>query len=240
MNSKVILVLFTITLLILFFIPNTNASTASPLREIDDMVNLLDQDNLSLQTWEVITKEKMGRDRVLEIKRKIEKIYPKSKFKVEKTEQVTKFSIDLHKNGDIHERFEVIVPSNTNHDAEIIYMLSGSIWDEQVEIYYSKKMERFLNNVFTGKSTIFSCVSVQTNGIMSSDYLFERVSEKLNVQTLDYIEEENLAVLSGYTDHWDYFLSISDKPMNVQLAARVGLGGKTIVTIGTPIITTEY
>ncbi|MRH43955.1 hypothetical protein GH741_15030 [Aquibacillus halophilus] len=238
-KNSVLLGLFTFTLLISTYIPYSSASP-TPLHEVDDMVSLLEQENLVLQEWEFITKEKVGRHMVSEIKRKIEIEFQGSSFKLEQTESAKKFTIEPHKNDSVNESFLLIVPTDINHDAELIYKLSGTIWDESIRSYYSSKLENIVNDIFSGKSTKFSCISGQTNDIISSVYLFDKIIEKLNVQPLDYIEEDNFAVLSGYTPHWKNVIPISDKPMNVQLAAREGLGGETTLTIGTPIIATEY
>ncbi|MFA9457643.1 YwmB family TATA-box binding protein [Halalkalibacter sp. AB-rgal2] len=66
--------------------------------------------------------------------------------------------------------------------------------------------------------------------------------EHLDAQAVEELVEEQFISLSAYQPEWGSGLMTGNEHMNVQIALRdvEGMGARTRVTIGTPIITTEY
>ncbi|WP_157800917.1 YwmB family TATA-box binding protein [Bacillus solitudinis] len=64
----------------------------------------------------------------------------------------------------------------------------------------------------------------------------------LGAVEIEELNEETFVSISAYTDEWEDYILTDDKKMNVQVAIRqdIRMGYGTTVTIGTPIITTEY
>lgn len=60
--------------------------------------------------------------------------------------------------------------------------------------------------------------------------------------SVEELKEETFVSLSAYTELWEQAIYTGHQhKMNLQVALRTeGLGSKTTVTIGTPIITSEY
>ncbi|MET3507371.1 YwmB family TATA-box binding protein [Halalkalibacter oceani] len=64
---------------------------------------------------------------------------------------------------------------------------------------------------------------------------------KLGAKKVEALNEESFVSLSAYNPDWPTGIVTNELEMNVQLAIREqGLGARTTVTLGTPIITTEY
>lgn len=238
--KKFILVAF-IAIILSFSFQTLTGAEASNFKEIKTIANLLNEENLSIEKWQVIVKEQISEDQFSTVKQTIQELNPNSSFEKTDTENATKFVLDSQKDDFFSESFVVIVPKDNNHASyHLVYTVTGSKWSEKVNEIASDRMATITKDLFTENLTKFSCVETKPNGNISSVYLIEKFTENLNVQTLDNIKEEDFTVLSGYTPQWETVIPTSDKPMNIQLASRTGLGGKTTLTIGTPIITTEY
>lgn len=240
MNKRFILALIATVSLCLTFSHFTNASTSS-LKQLEDIAALVKDEQLPVEKWEVIAKENFTAQELYEKKQQIQEEYPDFNFKSEETDEIIKYTANNHhKRQKSVESIIMIVPKNKEHSAELIVKLSGSTWDKDIAEFYSSKLVKLEDFLFTDKMTKFSCVTATLNGNMNSLYFFEKITEKLNVQTLTSTKENDFVTLSGYTEHWEQAIPAGDNPMNLQLAARTGLGGETTITIGTPIITTEY
>ena len=75
--------------------------------------------------------------------------------------------------------------------------------------------------------------------MMEAKTLLNRFSGK----TVESLNEENFISLSAYTDNWDTKIPLGNEEfMNLHIAYRNSNenSGITKVTIGTPIITSEY
>ncbi|WP_186576602.1 YwmB family TATA-box binding protein [Aquibacillus kalidii] len=237
---RLILVVSVMITIIFSFTTLTSASSSEPLKEVSDITNLLNEQNLDLENWQVIVKEKVDAKSVDEVKKQIEKSYPNHSFQTKQMEEATKYILSTQKKDKINESFILVVPFEKDYAVEVIYTISGDLWNEKINKRYSRKLEEMTNTIFTQNLTKFSCVQTSPSGNISSVYLLNNLQKNLNVQTLDNIKEDDFTVLSGTTPLWESAIPTSDGAMNVQMAAREGLGGKTTITIGTPIITTEY
>ncbi|SDZ46063.1 TATA-box binding [Evansella caseinilytica] len=71
----------------------------------------------------------------------------------------------------------------------------------------------------------------------------QSILNAFSAQAVEGLEEDFFVSQSALTPLWDRIIDTNGKKMNLQIALREinnGLGGQTTVTIGTPIITTEY
>lgn len=81
---------------------------------------------------------------------------------------------------------------------------------------------------------------------LNDDSLFatgKRYTEQLGATIQEVLKEETFVSLSAYNNEWDTGIAlVNGNNMNVQVALRQNpdLGQQTRVTLGTPIITTEY
>ncbi|WP_171051754.1 YwmB family TATA-box binding protein [Alteribacter natronophilus] len=69
------------------------------------------------------------------------------------------------------------------------------------------------------------------------------IADTFSAKIIEHLTEPSFVSLSANTPLWDNGIETGGETMNLQIALRAtqdGLGGKTTVTIGTPIITAEY
>lgn len=58
---------------------------------------------------------------------------------------------------------------------------------------------------------------------------------------MESLNEQRFVSISGFTNDWDHSIKTKNGKMNIQISLRsAGMGERTTVTVGTPIITTEY
>ncbi|SDK14959.1 YwmB family TATA-box binding protein [Sediminibacillus albus] len=224
-----------------FFLSINQFSATAENNKLDWLTKIAAEEELAVKQWQVVLKEQINAGQAKEIARKIETVLPASDFKIEETEVAEKIKItNLHKSSGIAETFIMVKPKQEEAATQISYSVKGNAWNEQAKSYYSSKLGLVTNELFTESYKEFSCISLQTNGKINSVYFFEKFVEKLDVQTLDEIQEKDFTVLSGYTPIWEETIPGKDSLMNIQIAARGDVSGNTTITIGTPIIITEY
>ena len=88
-------------------------------------------------------------------------------------------------------------------------------------------------------------VQIQAKDRSSSTDIEKRAKawiQHLGAETVEALKEEWFVSYSAYNPDWTPYIETNGTRMNIQVAVRgnQGMGAGTTVTIGTPIITTEY
>ncbi|MDC3425019.1 YwmB family TATA-box binding protein [Aquibacillus sp. 3ASR75-11] len=229
-----------VLLLSIIYVNTTNATTSS-FREIKEMDKALQRENLEVSKWQIIVKESVTRDRMNQLKPKVKEFFSVSTFETEETSEVEKLSAPIpQKNKQVTEQFTILEPKASDEYVEVIYTMTGTVLNEDTIMNNSSKLAKLSNTLFTSKMLKFSCVTSTTSDKINSVNFFEKIEDTLQVQPLNQLDENGFHVQSGYTQKWESSIPYENNQMNVQVAIREGLGGKTTITIGTPIITSEY
>ncbi len=138
-------------------------------------------------------------------------------------------------------------PQQGQNQLSHTYTLQGSyahtLSSKQLEPLLDKRIDFFSLN----EATVYTQIKSSQNSIsfengkplpdVANDLL-----QTLHAETVEALQEESFVSFSGYLKDWDQAITTNNQDMNLQLAIRQeeGLGSRTTVTIGTPIITTEY
>ncbi|MED2942018.1 YwmB family TATA-box binding protein [Bacillus swezeyi] len=106
-----------------------------------------------------------------------------------------------------------------------------------------KQFERNAFDIMREKTAIFTCLKGQLNGMM--DVVLQKKAKELvsefNAKTVEDLIEPNFVSVSAYTNEWKESIKTDKHQMNLQVSLRnAGMGEKLTVTVGTPIVTTEY
>ncbi|UTW70831.1 YwmB family TATA-box binding protein [Anaerobacillus sp. HL2] len=113
-------------------------------------------------------------------------------------------------------------------------------WNTLSSLVSTRYQDLFKNN-----TKIFTCATGIGNDKLNFG-LYEQaeiILDEFSAQQIELLKEETFISVSAYTNTWNNLLTTNEQTnMNLQIAIRAKerLGGKTTVTIGTPIITTEY
>ncbi|MGP4106149.1 YwmB family TATA-box binding protein [Virgibacillus sp. L01] len=236
------IVLMSIILLLI-----TTGAAASPKQqeEMTALAAMLADSKMEVGDWEVTIKEQMSKDKVKMI---LEKLEEKNSHKDtgEEDENSIKYSFGyIHKNAKITETYNIVIPKDDMYQAQFIVVIEGKAWNESIKRDYLNIVETIQNDFFSEDSTKFACLTTTFSGKLGSVYFIKQMKEKLHLQSIteqtDSVEDSMLKkVVYGYTPLWDQKITIMDKPMNLQFAFKENENGKTKLTIGTPILITEY
>jgi hypothetical protein len=145
-----------------------------------------------------------------------------------------------------HKEMLQIMATHTKQPVEayIVYRVSGDEWNKEVESFFTKdQFKKRLTNIFRGKPTIFSGMKGSFNGKIETA-LPASVNNLLNVfkaKEIEALKEDTFMSVSAYSPMFTESIEKTGDNMNLQIGIRSeGLGGKTTIVVGTPIITFEY
>ncbi|WP_269410471.1 YwmB family TATA-box binding protein [Lentibacillus daqui] len=210
--------------------------------EMIDLATIVTKHDLTVENWQVTVREQMDRKNVNKLVKQLKNRYLVS---TEKGENVIKYSFSgAHKVGGMTESFKVIVPTNTRYHSEVIAEISGDHWDRTIKQGYIRRMNALPENMFTKNAQVFTCLTTENNGTISSDYFLKELAKDLNIRQIstqtDSIKHSTVnKIIYGYTPLWDRNIKIMDEKVNVQVAINNN-NEKPKLTIGTPILITEY
>ncbi|MGY0691234.1 YwmB family TATA-box binding protein [Virgibacillus sp. FSP13] len=232
-----------VVLLLILFTKTVVGYTASVTDEMIDLASAVIESEIGIDNWQVTIKEQISHEKANNVANKLKNGYLVS---TAEDENIIKYSFsDVHKSDDLDESFKVVIPKNTNYQAEVITVIRGDFWNESVEQAYISTKNALPDYLFSKDAERFACLTTDSSGTIDSDYFLNEFSEKLNVQQkltqTDKIKNTSVGkILYGYTPLWDQKITIMDKSMNVQIAINESKDEGTKFTIGTPILITEY
>lgn len=232
-------------LAILFMGKETILGAVSDETNVKEIVEGLQSENIKIDEWNIYVKSPMPMEKNSEKTKLTQNHFRQYKWRKEIHGEMTKW-IGEHRNDKFNMKETLqIVTTQINHHSEsyVLYQASfdgwqGEKWGE-ISQYFSQEILKHLN----GNRTIFTCVKGHTSDNMESVLQFkaERILDKFRAKPVEALTESDFVSISGYTTRWDQALPTENGKMNIQVALRnVGMGGRTTVVVGTPIITNEY
>lgn len=240
------IVIFMMVGLVLFQLENRTAVSAQE-QDLDllKMVSVFKTEHILLDEWSFYAREHLvdlkSEKEVKEFAHGIQQKFPDWKW----TESSTNEKWELKAQSptsNFHQEMIQIMSTRTNHstDAYTIYRISAPKWNKLSETFFtSKQYKKRLSSIFYEKPMIFSCINGEFSGKMNSA-LPKTVANLLatfKAKEIESLKEDNFV---SVTAHSPLFTESIDN-RNLQIGVRSeGLGAKTTVVIGTPIITIEY
>jgi hypothetical protein len=128
--------------------------------------------------------------------------------------------------------------------AYIVYSVSGKEWNKRSETFFTTaQFKNRLFDIFRGNPTIFSCMK----GIVDDklEKVLPKTASKLlsvfHAKEIEALKEEKFMSVSAQSPLFTGSIDNQKDNMNLQIGIRSeGLGAKTTIVVGTPIITIEY
>ncbi|KGX86436.1 YwmB family TATA-box binding protein [Pontibacillus litoralis] len=211
------------------------------IKPLRNAVQFLEEQNISLSEWNVSAKMEIKAEEVPEYVEQIKALFDDSVISKEEDDKVSKIMIsNRHKKKPFDEGFIVNQSKIKGAYAEITYISSGKTFDSSVQHALIARIKELKSTILEEDITIFTCTKAAYNGMIDGVLLLDKFFDQFDVTDLQTLNEEDFITVAGYTSQWKTVLPYEDGSMNVQFAVRNGLGAKTTITIGTPIITSEY
>lgn len=231
------------------------ANDEETFQELKSILNVMDKHEIEVTEWTLYTREHLNHwtepsgyfDEFMALQEKTTSFDWESHLTKQRNGQLRAVATQAHPNKGVVETLTYIVfPHNEEHHSYLIYEVEGTKkvtendWQSLSPILSSR-----MNDLFQQDSKIFTCVTGNASDKLNLG-LYEKAEILVNEfsgQKIEQLKEETFISVSAYTNVWnDAITTANDQNMNLQVAIREKerLGGARTVTIGTPIITTEY
>jgi hypothetical protein len=126
-------------------------------------------------------------------------------------------------------------------NAYIVYRVSGNEWNKEMESFFTKdQVKNRLSDIFRGNPTVFSGMKGSISDKMDKAVptIASDLMEIFDAKEIEALKEENFMSVSANSPMFSDSIA---RDMNLQIGIRSeGLGKKTTIVVGTPIITIEY
>ncbi|MFP7298633.1 YwmB family TATA-box binding protein [Neobacillus niacini] len=142
-----------------------------------------------------------------------------------------------------HKEMLQIMATHTKQpiDAYIVYRVSGNEWNKEMESFFTEnQFKNRLSDIFRGNPTVFSGMkgSISDKIDKAVPTIASDLMEIFKAKEIEALKEDNFMSVSAASP---MFSNSITEDMNLQIGIRSeGLGGKTTIVVGTPIITIEY
>lgn len=244
-GHMVLAVFFVVFIMFLLRLGNfhVNAKNETDLLKI---VSLLQNEKINITEWSLYAREKIDHfDNLNEVKKYGYSL--KGKFSRWQWETDTVAGHWEMKGTLPHKGFEEVIKILVNLEgapqAYVVYELRGRAFTEESERFIKEHWSATAFDIFRGNASIFSCVKGEFNDNIEATLSksAERLLALLQAEKKESIEEKNFISTSAYSPIFADSIHNGDQEMNVQIGIRSeGLGAKTTLVVGTPIITIEY
>jgi hypothetical protein len=231
--------------LCLFHIGSRSIAAGEGDPDLLKLVTVFKGEHILLKEWSFYAREHVvnlnSAGEVKEYARELRQRFPEWKWSETNTSQKWEMTA-VSSTSKYHQETLQIMATHTKQpvDAYIVYRVSGTKWNKQAESFFtSDQYKNRLNDIFIEKPTIFSCMKGNFSGKMNTS-----LSKTVNNLLANFKAKEIEALKE------DKFISVTaNSPMfadsiqnrNLQIGVRSeGLGAKTAIVVGTPIITIEY
>lgn len=242
-KSNLILIICIFSTL-LIFIKEVKASFFND-NELVQITDIAKKHKIKIKKWSLFIKEPIVKyENLVEIENKIEIIKVKEKGYTWTKPQFNKdhYKIVGEKKNlslNIHEKILIIYfPFKDKYNLSVTYDIKGSNWNKEnwseISNIYKSKIENF---------SVFYTVEGVTNINKPLYTEATNLLQSFSGESIQILNEENFVSLSALTQRWETKLPLeNDQFMNLQIAFRDSMKSNynTKVTIGTPIITSEY
>ncbi|WP_187118985.1 YwmB family TATA-box binding protein [Bacillus marasmi] len=225
--------------------PNSNAPEAIDLITLAERI---EGENIEIDEWSIHAREKLTS---VSDTKDIEN-YINSLKKQFPTWDWTEASNDAHWEATAlstdHSTFQEsvkIVSTRTKQSTQayVIYEIKGQYWTEDTVKHLNSGLRSTFSNIFRTKPQIFSCVQAELDDKMISTLstTTKGLLKALNANEIESLSEESFISVTAASPLFAESLKRNQESINLQLALRTqGMGAKTTLVVGTPIITIEY
>lgn len=122
-----------------------------------------------------------------------------------------------------------------------LYQIQSEKYNRHVWPVQEKKIRSEITQIFDRQVQIFSCVRAYDHAKMKLGLSSQgnRYLNFFNAVPVESLSEKTFVSISAYNAVWNDQIRSGNRPVNLQVALRND-GQKTVITLGTPIITLEY
>lgn len=254
-KQKLQILFYCMIIFILYFGLSTRgeATDDQPLAELSKIAEVMDKQDAKMTDWTLYTSENLNSwESLAESKDELTAIQNKttdfkwdpefiSNHNGQKKTRATKIHLGL---GITEVLTYITFPYNDKFQSYLIYEVQGEKFSNDMNQAISPIILSRLEDLFFPNTKIFTCATGKGSGKLNLglQQMAEGILAHFSAKKIEFLKEETFISVSAYTNIWNDFILTNNEKMNLQVAIRTNqqLGGQTTITIGTPIITTEY
>jgi TATA-box binding len=241
----------TITAILLLIFITSGYAKDDKTNEVAHIINVLNENGAKPDKWTMYFRGQLGFTSkglgYLKQAEALKRNYPEFSWVVGKDDNGHYKMTGQFQHDDlgVTEKVTVITyPQKDQFASYFIYAVEGLVNINQNWKDIQALIDDRIDDSVGGNPKIFSCVTGTYGDKMVVD-LYSQANELVQAFSgvpVEELKEETFVSLSAYTEQWEQAIYTGHQnKMNLQVALRTeGLGSKTTVTIGTPIITSEY
>ncbi|MGN7399365.1 YwmB family TATA-box binding protein [Cytobacillus praedii] len=240
--------IFAIVVLIGFMLVNLGNKTTVADGELDllKIASVLQDENILISEWSLHAREKMEMLDEAEIKeytKELQQQFPNWEWSVQSSVGHSE-AVAVLKHGNKTETIKILsTPIKDQYQTYVIYEVKGQGWNQKVQENLPKRIADRITDIFRGNATTFSCIKGEFNDKIDKTLPLEikHLLAVFKAKEVEALKEDAFISSSAYSTMFSESVEAGEKEMNVQLGIRnQGMGGKTTIVVGTPIITIEY
>jgi hypothetical protein len=235
--KKVIMVFFsTIAVGFIFF----NIANAKTETDLFKMATILEKEKIDIHKWSLHAREQIETDQRDERLNELMGQYSDWTWTVtEGNEKWEAIGIST-KDPSLTETLSLVSSDGFSY---LIYEVNGKGWDSEIKRVVQNSIYPQFNKIFHEKVMIFSCLFSKLDGNMNESVSASvaRLLQAFQAKEMETLKENNFVSTTSYSPLFSGAIQGETEQMNLQLGLRnQGMGGKTTLVVGTPIITIEY
>lgn len=242
-------VLFSISLILMVGIIAMLGSRLTAASGEPDLVKIADAfqtEDILLEEWSFYAREHLvdltTEKEVQEYVKELQQKFPDWDWSTSKTSDKWEVTA-VSPTSKHHTEMLQIMATHTKQpvNAYIVYRVSGNEWNKEMESFFTKdQVKNRLSDIFRGNPTIFSGMKGSISDKMDKAVptITSELMEIFDAKEIEALKEDNFMSVSANSPMFSDSIA---RDMNLQIGIRSeGLGGKTAIVVGTPIITIEY
>jgi hypothetical protein len=242
-------VLFSISLMMMVGLIAVLGSRLAAAGSEPDLVKIADAfqtEDILLEEWSFYAREHLvdltTEKEVQEYVKELQQKFPDWNWSTSKTSDKWEVSA-VSPTSKHHTEMLQIMATHTKQpvNAYIVYRVSGNEWNKEMESFFTKdQVKNRLSDIFRGNPTVFSGMKGSISDKMDKAVptIASDLMEIFDAKEIEALKEENFMSVSANSPMFSDSIA---RDMNLQIGIRSeGLGKKTTIVVGTPIITIEY
>ncbi len=232
-----------LTLSIIFSMVANHIGAAENQPKLSTIAERMQNENIEISNWSLYSKKFVENKSIQELKQ-MTKQYRQYTWTFTQEDDVFKaIGVFQNKEKNIIEKLQFLATLTNNQEQsyilyEVIGVGTNRNWNEMDKFFKQRSFDIFHEN-----PTIYACIEGilgdKMEGVLNKK-MVELLTE-FNAKPIEELAEQDFLSVSAKTTLWEDFIPTKKDRMNIQIALRSdGMGDKTTVVIGTPIITSEY
>ncbi|MBP3039910.1 YwmB family TATA-box binding protein [Bacillaceae bacterium Marseille-Q3522] len=217
------------------------ASVAEDQAALLKLASVMEKENLTLTNWSIHAREKLDKT-ISEQEIKQQFHHSTWNWSIKKQDQQIDAVAVRTTVQQIEEKIHII-SFRSREETHILYEAGGSAWGKESIDFINSTVPKRISDIFHNKATFFSCIKGEVSDKMEKelpDYTKDLLAA-FQAKEVEALKEESFLSTSAYSQEFSNSIVNNNREMNLQIGIRThGLGGKTTVVVGTPIITIEY